>query len=311
MLMNLQHFHYLRLVIREGSFAAAAKAAHVSQPAITQAMQALETSLGLPLFEWHGQRKRPGPTAFQLVKCAEDLEERVAAIRAAAHDSGGPSDLVRQPIGLRFGMSPGTASLYGPLIVRVWQGLGGIRGPVQMSNGSSPELVRALLSGELDLVVSPRPRGELPPELLAVTLFHGAGRIYARRGHPMSGARSLSDLEGVGWVVAGTAGTPGYMIEEAHRVRGFEPIRIDVRCAEYGTLLHLVSLTDLMGVVPYWVFVDGVQRERVRPLAIREGLPRYEVCAFTKRGTRGIPDGELQALVEALRNDEAARVVEG
>ena len=52
--MHLKQLTYLRLVVEHGGFAAAARAAGVSQPAITLAMQALEREWGVPLFEKAG-----------------------------------------------------------------------------------------------------------------------------------------------------------------------------------------------------------------------------------------------------------------
>src|SRR5690554_6687927 len=57
--MHLRQLRYLRLILEHGSFAAAARAAGISQSAISQAMQALEREWGFTLFERHGRRKPP------------------------------------------------------------------------------------------------------------------------------------------------------------------------------------------------------------------------------------------------------------
>ena len=51
LLPNLRHLRVLREVARGGGFSAAARALHLSQPAITQAVAALERSIGTPLFD--------------------------------------------------------------------------------------------------------------------------------------------------------------------------------------------------------------------------------------------------------------------
>lgn len=60
-LPNLRHLQLLLEVARRESVSAAARAAHLSQPAISQAIAGLERDFGHPLFERSGGRLRLGP----------------------------------------------------------------------------------------------------------------------------------------------------------------------------------------------------------------------------------------------------------
>src|SRR5690554_482777 len=54
-LPNLRHLNALLAIQRHGSITAAAEAAHLSQPAITQSLNNIESSLGVKLFERSAQ----------------------------------------------------------------------------------------------------------------------------------------------------------------------------------------------------------------------------------------------------------------
>ena len=48
--MNLKHAQYIMEIIKEGSITNASKTMHVSQPALSQTIKAVEKYLGAPIF---------------------------------------------------------------------------------------------------------------------------------------------------------------------------------------------------------------------------------------------------------------------
>ncbi|HET9108188.1 MAG TPA: LysR family transcriptional regulator [Steroidobacteraceae bacterium] len=85
---NLRHLSVLSSVAQLGSVSAAARAAHLSQPAVTQAIASLEREFGQPLFSRTAQGMSPteaGRLCSQRV--TRVLERIVAAIAAAAAQS--------------------------------------------------------------------------------------------------------------------------------------------------------------------------------------------------------------------------------
>lgn len=62
LLPNIRHLQLLQDVARHGSVSAAAHAAHLSQPAVSQAIARLERDFGRPLFERRAGRLQAGPT---------------------------------------------------------------------------------------------------------------------------------------------------------------------------------------------------------------------------------------------------------
>lgn len=251
----------------------------MSQPAITQAMQRAEQACGAVLFERVGRQNLPTPVALMAAQRAAEIQAQMERLfgaaprRAATHTPG-----LEGPV-LRAGMAPAAALLYSSTIVRHWTAQEAC-GQVQIISGSAPELVAALREKSLDLIISPQPRRYRAAGIHSVVLHVSEPTIYLRAGHPMVNARSLDEISGAGWAVAGQAGTPGNVIEEAHRVRRIPPPRIVVQCADYPTLLSLVTTSELLCVVPHPSIAPRAQELGIRPLSIRDGLPRYEVCLY-------------------------------
>ena len=282
--MHLRQLRYLRLVIAKGSFAAAAREAGVTQPAITLAMQALEREWGIALFRKVGRQKLPTRAALLAAQSAADLDGRLGGLARDAWPAleSGPATVATT---LRVGMAPAATLLYGPAIERAWH-RHEPAGLLRVVGGSAPELLGALQDDELDFVIAPRPRRYSPAGLRHQLLHTSMPTIHARVGHPLAKATSLKDIEAAGWAVTGRAGTAGNMIEEAHRVRGLPAPRILVQCADYTALLHLVAHSDLLCVVPHPMLLHEPERHAVCMLQILEGLPQYEVCMFWPPGRR-------------------------
>lgn len=292
--MNFRQLWYLQLVISQGSFAGAAKAANVSQPAITQAMQALGKSCKAPLFEKVGRQMRPTDAALAIASQVTDFQAHLERLMrsAAVKDVS----LART---LRVGMAPAAALVYGAAIEGLWRQLEP-EGLLQIVSSSAPELLAALQGGELDLVAAPRPRRYQASGLHQHALHMSMPTIYARKGHPLLAATSLQDIQSAGWAVSGRGGTAGNVIEEACRVRRMPAPRIQVQCADYMTLLDLVARSDMLCVVPHPVLIPAHQLQSVCALKVREGLPRYEVCLFWRVNGQACNRTAIAAIVAAL-----------
>lgn len=146
MLLNYNHLYYFHVAAVEGTVAAAAQRLGVTQPTVSEQLRALEQALGKELFERTPMGLRlteAGRLAFlqttRMFLTGERLAETVA---------GGGS---RSSEVLRIGVSSGVArstehDFLLPLIAR-GQWVANTR------TGESVELLRALRTGQLDLVL--------------------------------------------------------------------------------------------------------------------------------------------------------------
>jgi DNA-binding transcriptional LysR family regulator len=158
---------YLRTflaIYRSGSVTQAARSLHLTQPAISQHLKALETQVGRPLFVRHSRGVRATPAAHDL---AQSVAPHVDALDAVLE-------------GMRAGpeVPAGPVHLGGPvdfLALRIIPGL-------------APELLDMLAAGELDLLLAMAhaPISEIAfepffeEELTLVTPAHESGvSVYA------------------------------------------------------------------------------------------------------------------------------------
>jgi LysR family carnitine catabolism transcriptional activator len=99
--MDLRQFEYFVAVVDHQGFTAGARAVHVAQPSLSQAIRALERELGVRLFERVGRTVRLSAAGEVLLDPARQALRDAATVRAAALAiqglSGGRLDLVALP----------------------------------------------------------------------------------------------------------------------------------------------------------------------------------------------------------------------
>ena len=300
--MNLRYLQYLRLVIDHGSFAAAAQAGRVSQPAISHGMQQLQQQFDAPLFARSGRRMLPTELALRVALKGAEIAERVHAM-GESHASN-PS--ARET--LRVGVTPSAALVCGPALHFVWCHAHPRR-RLDMSSADEGRMLARLKGGELDLVIAPKPRGYSAVGLATQALYQITPLIYARRGHPLVKAQSIMQLASAAWAIVGpSVSGPVDVLQEAYAVRRLPPARITASCPDYASLLNLIRHTDLMGVLPHGSLLDATPKGQVVPLRLREALPRYEMHLFTPtrlhRRLGPIIAGLLQQLADIASESE-------
>lgn len=148
--MNLRQLEYVVAVLDEGTFRGAAAACHISQPALSHAVAALEQELGTALFRRTGRRvtvtaagERVGAAARRVLRAAE-------GVRSAATDDALTS-------GRLVVAAPPTsaAATLVPLVAAFGRRYPGVS--VRIEAPEQPERIEQLvLAGECDLGITPR-----------------------------------------------------------------------------------------------------------------------------------------------------------
>lgn len=147
MLDPLRHF---TLVAKHGTFTAAARHAHLTQPALTASIQKLERDLGATLFE-------RGRSGAKLTAAGEALLPRARAALAAVEDG---RRAVAEIAGLaagdvRVGAGPTVCTYYlPPTLARFRARYPGVR--IHLREAHGDDLLDAIEAGELDLVIVTR-----------------------------------------------------------------------------------------------------------------------------------------------------------
>ncbi len=298
-LMYLPHLAYLRALIEHGSFAAAARACGVSQPAVSHGMRMLQARFDAPLLVRDGRRRVPTELALRVAAESRPLAEGIDAL---VPGRAGPAS--GSPRVLRAGLTPSAALVCGPLLYAGWCE-GRPRRSLEMVCADEGRLLANLVEGTVDCAIAPRPRGFEHHGVVQQRLYALRPQAYARRGHPLAGARSLEALRGAAWArVEPSVSGPVDVLAEAHRVRRMPPPRVAAHCPDFASMLRLVAQCDLLAVVPHPALL-GAQARALVPLALQESFPLYDMWLFepARRPSKLAPDLVRQLL--ALRDTQA------
>lgn len=184
--IKFRHLVCFLEVARQRSFAKAADALAISQPAVSKTLKELEEILDASLFDRgrSGTRLTAAGIGFMRYAgpCVQALRDGVNSLRSGEHDAGQ----------VRVGVLSTVESLLMPEVVRRLHGRHGAL-IVSMATGPSAYLLAKLRVGDLDLVVG---RMTDSPDIQGLSfehLYSESMTLVVRPGHPLLDA-DLSDL---------------------------------------------------------------------------------------------------------------------
>ncbi len=178
--MNLNQLEHLLALDETRHFAKAANKVHLSQPAFSRSIQALEKQTGLVLFERKGGEIRPSPAGQFLIERARALLLESRSLQRDLHlfQRGEVGDLA-------FGVGPfPCATLAGHAIQAIRQLYPEVS--IRTETGNQTSLLSLLLKEEIEFFVADTREITEAPYLTIETLMRQYGHLYARRGHPLT-----------------------------------------------------------------------------------------------------------------------------
>lgn len=188
--LNLRQLRHLLLLADELHFARAAERAFLSQSAFSRSIQALETSVGMRLFDRDLRQVRTTPAGLRLIararrllSSADDLSREMGLLRSG--------DLGHVAMGA--GPYSGVTLMPEPL-ARMQREHPAVQFRVEVAE--SPALLQQLDEERIDFFIAET--RELPQrdDVLVTRLGWLAGALYVRPGHPLAAQAGLrfSDL---------------------------------------------------------------------------------------------------------------------
>jgi molybdate transport repressor ModE-like protein len=296
-MLDPRRMQLLREVAERGSFSAAARSLHLTQPAVSRAVAKLEREAGTRLLE----RTSRG---IRLTEAGELVVARAAAI--AGHLAAVERDLeaVRglRAGSVRVGAFPhGGASLVVPAAASLAQEHPDVE--VAFRDVSSAAGLRLVAAGELDVAVVFRGRGDPPPTdgLVRTHLLDDPMLVALPASHRLAGKRSiaLAELRDERWI-HGTQHAVSGLILRACRDAGFEPrvvAQTDHAAISHGLVAAGVGVTLVPGLALPTLRPDVVARP------VRGGGPVrvVEAVALDERPRPPATEAMLEALVRAAR----------
>jgi DNA-binding transcriptional LysR family regulator len=237
-LVQLKHFLSLA---QTASFSKSAAALHLTQPALSRSIKALEGELGHRLFDRVGRFSEL--TAFgrlvltraqDLVMAADDLRDH------AKHSVQGHEGMLR----IGMGSGPG-AILMTPLLLRAAQE----RPKLQLSitRANTELLVQALRDRSLDALVVDQRSMRAAPDLETHLLAEMKGAFMARRGHPLMrrrGGVSIDDLLRFPIATTPLSDEITRVLVDRYGPRLHPDACVTLRCDEVSSLVQVAQQSD-------------------------------------------------------------------
>ncbi|GGZ57872.1 LysR family transcriptional regulator [Streptomyces bluensis] len=282
--IEARHLRVLRAVAATGSFSAAGRELGCTQPAVSQQMKALETSVGTPLLIRTGREMRLTQAGEALVRHAAGIlagltaaEEEVAAIAGLR---AGRVRLVSFP--------SGSSTLVPTALAALRAAHPGTR--VFLEEAEPPASVEMLRQGDCDIALAFRYEGAAGPEewddLVVRRLLSDRLVGLVPEGHRLARTETveIGALSAEPWI-AGCPRCRGHLVEICEGA-GFTP-RIDFATDDYPAVVGLVGAGLGVAVLPE-LAIESVRPKGVRTVAVEPAV-RREIVALTLPDLAQVP----------------------
>ncbi len=261
--MNLKRLEHLIAVVEAGSLAAAARRVHLSQPALTRSIQALEAEAGLPLCE-------RGPRGVTLNAAGQMVAERARRILFETNSLARDLVLLQQhEVGSAdFGLGPLPAAIMLREVLcalnRDWPGL---RVNAEVNEGEA--LVESLRAERLDFVVVEHRYVPLSAELKVTRLPVEPAGCFVRPHHPL-----LADemtVERLRQSALACVRAPQSALARMREVLACLPgenLHFQVITNDFHSLIHITRHSDLVLLAPTRALAEELESGRLVQLTV-------------------------------------------
>ncbi|WAL63566.1 LysR family transcriptional regulator [Amycolatopsis cynarae] len=281
---TLRQLEYLVTVVAEGSFTRAAEVLHVTQPALSHQIRALEHAVGGPLLERLPRAVRLTPMGRAMLPHAQAALADAERARCAARQAGG-LEAGELEVATVYSVTLGVL----PPVLRAWRR----RHPeIQVrlhEHRHTAELAEAMLAGEADLAVGPVPdQWTGPIRELGVEEFVV---VLPATGPPPAPRFALRELAGRGWVHYAPGNGLAEVLDAACAQAGFQP-RVAIRTEQTAAAPLLAEAGIGPALVPANLLPPQFDGHVVRPdPPVTRRLAAY---------TRSRPDALTAAFADLL-----------
>ena len=233
--MTLVQLRHLIELAHSGSFSKSAVKLHLTQPALSRSIKALEDELGQTLFDRIGRKNELTPFGVHIVQRARVLVDEANELRLTGQQ------LQKGEVGqLRIGMGSGPgAMLMTPLLMLMAQEHP--QAHIDISRGSTTLLVQALRDRLLDALIldirSLQPAADLKVEALQEMV----GTFMCRKQHPLAKKRSVTFAMLQAYPVASTplSDEVARLLMERFGPGAHPDVLVNLRCEEISSLLEV------------------------------------------------------------------------
>jgi DNA-binding transcriptional LysR family regulator len=262
--MDLRRLKNVVALAKHGSFAQAAEAVHLSQPAFSRSIQSLEKELGVELFN-RGQR-RITPTAYGklVVNRGQRMLTEVTSlnrdvVRMRAHEFG--------EIAIGLGPIP-AAVLLESVLTRLTREHPGIRARVEITHWQN--LMKLLEADQLDFFIGDTRELVSGDRLVIDKLPEFSIGTYARKNHPAQSLQPISPSDLLRFSI-GSFKLPDISMAEFTQWLEFEgdpKTLFTVECDNIRALERVALHSDLIVVGPQSGFREAIENDLLEEIKL-------------------------------------------
>ena len=294
--MTLVQLKHLIELASSGSFSQAALKLHLTQPALSRSIKALEDELGQALFDRIGRTNELTPFGQHFVQRARVLVDDAQELRLTSQQ------LQNGQIGqLRIGMGSGPgAMLMTPLLMMMAQDHP--QAHLQISRGSTTLLVQALRERVLDALIVDVRSLEPASDLKVDALHEMVGTFLCRPQHPLATKRSVTLEALLDYPIASTplSDEVARLLMERFGPRAHPDELVNLRCEEISSLLDVARHTNTVALTIRAAAPDLVELPLSPALNVKARFGLVTIAARTEVPL--LP--KVRALMDRVLKDE-------
>jgi len=294
--MTLVQLRHLISLARTGSFSKSAQALHLTQPALSRSIRALEEELGMPLFDRVGRSN-------ELTAFGREVLERSRHLVFEADELRDSGRRLREGEGgtVRIGMGSGPgAMLMTPFLMHMAKHHPRMR--VAVARGGTDLLVQSLRERSLDALVVDARSLKPSPDLELGLVREMRGTFLCRRGHPLARLRAGVRFEAVQrYPIASTplSDEVARTLVETYGPEAHPAHCVTLQCEEVPSLVEVVRRSDAVLLAIRAAAPDLVELKMNPPL---DGVARFGLFTLRRR-TEAPALAVLRTLMDELMRD--------
>ena len=253
-MIDLDKARHLVALADHGTFNKAAVAVHLTQPAFSRSIRALERELDVQLVDRGARQSRLTPygelvvdRARHLLRGVRDTHRVLAELRDGAAGT------------LAVGLGPATAALVtGPFLAELARELPSLR--VRLETGPVAHLLELLREERIDAVIGAYRPFAVDPDFEATVIAAPRAGFFVRPGHPLLAEPATGVAALAPYTVMATSLPPhaAHLFTEALGPAGHPDRLATVRCDDVRAMSEVASGTDAVLLA-----LDVTVRDRV------------------------------------------------
>lgn len=296
--LDLNLLHVFDTIYREGSLTRAAKALHLTQPAVSHSLSRLRDHFGDPLFSRQGNRMVPTPLARRFLESMRPGLNQIQSAVNQFHAFDPTSHRKTFALALRDVLE----TTFLPKLMTRLTDYPDIE--INSQRIARREMETLLAAGKLDFAVDVLlPVGD---QTAHERLRRDTLTVIARKDHPLAGRDlSMEDYLSARHILVSSR-TEGPGIEDFELSRMGLQRRIRLRCQHFYAACQVVENSDLLLTMPATYAHQVAKSASICILTPPPGLPEHDVHIYWHRAYEKEPALLwLRELFHAVANDQS------